>query len=349
MTSCGAPEAVGSSDGEQPAVGDSTGPRQRASERDLIESVRRLFPGGPGVRVGIGDDCAVLDPGPGQTLLATTDLLLEDVHFRRSYCTPADIGWKALAVNVSDIAAMGGQARWALVSLACPRGVALEDIQDFYAGMRALAGDEGVTVVGGDTCESRGGWLVNVALLGVTTRAPKLRSGARPGDVVAVTGPLGRSAAGLALLESGRAASGADVVRAHVRPVPRAREGLALGAVAGVSAMMDLSDGLATDLGHIARESSVGARVSLARVPIDAATRAAGALLAADPIPWATSGGEDYELLVIVHPDAFAEAAAAAPLTAIGEMTPGRDVVFVAPDGRAADIAPGFQHFAPRG
>ena len=360
MMSCGASEAVGSSDPEQrsgagggsPEGGVPT-PRARRqaddgrSEHGLIELARGLFRPGTGVRIGIGDDAAVLDPPRGHALLATTDLLIEDVHFRRRASTPADIGWKALAVNVSDIAAMGGEPRWALVALACPADVGPADVAGFFEGMHALAAAEGISVVGGDTCESRAGWIINVTLLGVMAGAPKLRSGARPGDVVAVTGPLGRSGAGLAVLEAGGRDDG-DVVRALRRPTPRTREGRALGAEGGVTAMMDLSDGLATDLGHIVRESRVGARVSLARVPIDAATRAAAARLGVDPLPWATSGGEDYELLVTVSPDAFAAVAAAVPLVAVGEITTGGGLRFVDDHGQAIDVAPGYQHFAPR-
>ena len=138
----------------------------------------------------------------GAVLLATTDLLIEDVHFRRAYADPADIGWKALAVNLSDIAAMGGRPRWALVALACPASTETEEVEAFYEARPGLAGEHGVTIVGGDTSSSPSGWIVNVTLLGDARRAPLLRSTARAGDIVAVTGALGRSAAGLALLSS---------------------------------------------------------------------------------------------------------------------------------------------------
>jgi thiamine-monophosphate kinase len=318
------------------------------TERGLIRDLRRLFPGRAGVRVGIGDDCAVLDPAPGRALLATTDLLIEDVHFRRRYASPGDIGWKALAVNLSDVAAMGGRPRWALLALACPATVTSAEVREFAETMGGLAAAHDVAIVGGDTCASPAGWMVNLAVIGESVGEPKLRSGARPGDLVAVTGPLGRSAAGLALLEAAPRERG-DLARSHLRPVPRVREGQALGGVGGVTAMLDLSDGLAADLERLAEESGVGARIELARLPIDPATRAAAQRLGADPTAWATGGGEDYELLVTVTPTALGEASGRVPLTVIGEITAGGPVEFLAADGRVAAVAPGFEHFARRG
>ncbi|MBI3635896.1 MAG: thiamine-phosphate kinase, partial [Candidatus Rokubacteria bacterium] len=199
----------------------------RLTEGEVIRGIRRVVAPAAGVRVGIGDDAAVLEPSPGTTLVATTDLLLEDIHFRRRYAEPADVGWKALAVNLSDIAAMGARPRWALVALACPAEATPDEVEAFYEGLQALGRLHDVTVVGGDTTASPAGWLVNVTLLGETAGAPLLRSGARPGDVVAVTGALGRSAAGLAMLERDVAPEGlapavlADVTAAHLRPTPR--------------------------------------------------------------------------------------------------------------------------------
>jgi len=310
--------------------------------------MRRLFDTGPGVRLGIGDDCAILDASPGRPLLVTTDLLVEEIHFRRRYATPADIGWKALAVNLSDVASMGGRPRWALVALACPADVSRGDVLDFCAGLRELASIHGVSIVGGDTSAAPAGWIVNVTLIGEALDTPKRRSGARPGDLIAVTGFLGRAAAGLALLERSPRERG-ELVAAHLRPVPRVLEGQALGAIPGVTAMIDLSDGLATDLGHVVEESRVGARVELARLPVDEATRAAGRRLSTDATSWATSGGEDYELLVTLTPTALGSASRRVALTVIGEVTATGSVEFLSPDGQAVQVAAGFDHFAPLG
>ncbi len=329
-------------------------------ELALIRAVRAKVERGEGVKVGIGDDCAVLEPSAGAALLVTTDLLLEDVHFRRRYTEPADIGWKALAVNLSDVAAMGGRPRWALVALACPPATTADEVEAFYEGLLAAAADHAVTIVGGDTSSSPRGWLVNVTVLGETTSPPLTRSGARVGDLIAVTGACGGAAAGLALLERGRAPKGldatvaAEATSAHLCPRPRVGEGRWLAAAGGVTAMIDLSDGLATDLGHIAEESGVGARVALDRIPMADSTRAVARALRRDPLPWATSGGEDYELLLTCRPHALPrlaeglERATGTALTVIGEIAAG-PVTFLDGRGRAIDVKRGFEHFAGRG
>jgi len=329
-----------------------------ATERRLIEIIRRAARRAPAVRVGIGDDCAVLEPAAGSLLLATTDLLIEDVHFRRRWATPTDIGWKSLAVNVSDIAAMGGRPRWGLIALACPEAVTVEEAEAFYTGVQALATEHDVAIVGGDTSSSPRGWVVNVTLLGEAVRAPIVRSTARVGDVIAVTGSLGRSAAGLALLEANPAPAGvggdarADVTSAHLRPRPRTREGLWLSEAGGVTSMIDLSDGLATDLGHLCEESGTGARVDLGRIPVEASVHAVARALDRDALTWATGGGEDYELLLTAAPDAFDRLAGGlvratgTKLTAVGRMMRAAEgIQYLDAEGHAVSVRPGFEHF----
>jgi thiamine-monophosphate kinase len=333
-------------------------------ELGLIRRIRASADAGAaGVRTGIGDDTAVLEPTASRLLLATTDLLIEHVHFRRSTAAPADIGWKALAVNISDIAAMGGVPRWALVGLAVPEDTDPAEVDQLYAGMREAGAPHGVAVVGGDTSAAPGGMMIAVTLLGEHAGTPRLRSGARPGDVVAVTGALGRSTAGLRLLEAGSSGGGTippaaakALVQAHRRPVPRVREGQWLGGQPAVHGMLDLSDGLATDLGHLCRESGVGGVVRVDRIPIGDDVRQAARALGEDALAWAVSGGEDYELLVSLEPGAAKEvcrgleATTGTPLTIVGEITRADgDPVFVDERGAVVPVGHGYEHFRPAG
>ena len=342
---------------------------RRVGELGLIRRIRETAArhAAPGVRTGIGDDTAVLALTPGAALLATTDLVIEDVHFRRTTAPPADIGWKAMAVNLSDIAAMGGVPLYALIALAVPNDTDVADIDALYAGMHEAAAPHGVAIVGGDTSASPAGWFITVTLLGEHAGTPRLRSAARPGDAVAVTGSLGRSAAGLALLESGGARVAGlapavvdELTRAHLRPVARVAEGRWLGAAAGVHAMMDLSDGLATDLAHVCRESGVSARVLVDRLPLAGATRTAALAVGRNPVDWAAGGGEDYELLVTFAPesaDALARGlreATGTPLTVVGEIQPGSEpggtaIRWLAAGGEPLAVGPGYEHFGGAG
>jgi thiamine-monophosphate kinase len=336
---------------------------RRLGERGLIQRIRLDSERAPaaGVTVGIGDDTAVLAVTPGAALLATTDLVIEDVHFRRVWASPEDIGWKAMAVNLSDIAAMGGVPRWALIGLAVPEDTDAEEVAGFFRGLRGAAGPHGVALVGGDTSRSPAGWLVNVTLLGEHTGTPRLRSTAQPGDAIAVTGGLGRSAAGLAVLERGvtdarRRGLAEDAIeeitRAHLRPQARVGEGQWLGRAPGVRAMMDCSDGLATDLGHICRESRVSARIQVDRIPLGAGVAAAADALGGNALAWATGGGEDYELLITGDPAELARLTLELPrstgtaLSVIGEVeADGNGIRWVGPEGHAVTLGAGFEHF----
>jgi thiamine-monophosphate kinase len=260
-----------------------------AGEFAAIERLRRLLPVPPPGEVWIGDDAAVVGSASGPLLLAA-DVLVEGVHVDLSLVGLDDFGWKAVAVNVSDIAAMGGYPMHALVTVAGPPTV---DLDLLYAGIVEAAAAWGCAVVGGDL-SSAPVLSVSVALTGTTDGEPVLRSGARPGDTVFVTGPLGASAAGLRELRAGRR-SGA-LVQAHRRPSPPVRAGQ-LARAAGASAMIDVSDGLGADLGHLAAASGVG--VVLHQVPVaDGAT-----------LEEAMGGGEDYQLVFTVGDPARVEAA----------------------------------------
>jgi thiamine-monophosphate kinase len=260
-----------------------------------------------------------------------------------------------MAVNLSDIAAKGGRPRWALVGLALPAPANPADVATLYDGMRQAAAPHGVVVVGGDTSVSPAGWFVNVTLLGEHDGSPPLRSAAKPGDLIAVTGALGRSAAGLAALEAGRrgeSPASEACALAHLRPNARVAEGRWLGAAAGVHAMMDLSDGLSADLGHVCRESGVGARVAVDRVPVDGGAREIARALGAEALAWAIAGGEDYELLLTcdaAEAEALANGlrrATGTTLTVIGEIEGLKTgVVFVDAAGQPVPMPRGYEHF----
>ena len=287
------------------------------SEDELIEAIRRVVDAEhPGVLLGIGDDAALVAPGSGQTVL-TTDMLIEGVHFERGSISPRDLGAKVIVVNVSDIAAMAASPRYALVSLGLPEDVEAAWVVELAAGMRAACDEYALALVGGDT-DRAPVVVVSVSVVGdVAPGRAVLRSGAGAGDAVVVTGELGAAAGGFALSRAhpSRAAAalsrpwGRELAEALARPVARVGEARIL-AQAGATAMMDISDGLAKDLARLCRASGVGARVELARVPVAAALRAGAGTLGVDALALALGGGEDYELLATLPPEAVAAARA---------------------------------------
>jgi thiamine-monophosphate kinase len=309
-------------------------------EFTLIERFTRALPlGGEGVVVGPGDDAAVLRPREGEDLVATVDAVVEGVHFDARF-TPADVGWKALAVNLSDLAAMGARPLHALVALGVPAGTPGRVLAGIARGLGECARAHGVAVVGGNVSRARE-LSVTVTALGAVPRGRVLlRSGARPGDLVAVTGTLGDAALGL-LPGAARA-----LVRRQRRPTPRLAAGRALARLA--RAALDVSDGLAQDLGHLCRASGVGARIGVADLPLsDAYRRATRAL--PDPYAPALSGGEDYELVVALAPRNLARARAAAEaagttLTVVGRFVRGRGVRVVGRRGEPMHVARGHDH-----
>jgi thiamine-monophosphate kinase len=330
------------------------------SEDELIEAIRRVVDAEhPGVLLGIGDDAALVAPGSGETVL-TTDMLIEGVHFERGSISPRDLGAKAIVVNVSDIAAMAASPRYALVSLGLPEDVEAAWVVELAAGMRAACDEYALALVGGDT-DRAPVVVVSVSVAGdVAPGRAVPRSGARVGDAVVVTGELGAAAGGFALSRAhpSRAAAalsqpwGRELAEALARPVARVGEARTL-AQAGATAMMDISDGLAKDLARLCRASGVGARVELARVPVAAALRAGAETLGVDALALALGGGEDYELLATLPPEAVGPARAAlderfgVPLAEIGRIVEGSGLVAVDADGREAPLEPvGWDHFA---
>jgi thiamine-monophosphate kinase len=310
--------------------------------------------------LGIGDDCAVLPQADGTVLLVTTDMLVEDIHFLRRAIPPADLGWKALAVNLSDIAAMGGSPHAAFLSLALPRDVEVAWIDAFFAGLKELADESGTELLGGDTTRSPERVVVNIAVLGnARPDRVKLRSGARPGDAVCVTGFLGDSGGGLELVLAGSAAADDDeasLLRAHNRPRPQLAEGAWLAARPEVRAMMDVSDGIDSDLRRIGERSGCGARVDLGRLPVSAALARVGARRGWDVDRLAAAAGEDYCLLLTADPAGVAALAGdfatafGRPLAVIGTITGEPEAVRYERAGRKATLrGHGFDHFAADG
>jgi thiamine-monophosphate kinase len=302
-------------------------------EFGLIARLTRGLPQPPYVRLGAGDDAALLDCDDGSQIVATCDALVEGIHFVRAWATAEQIGRHALAVNLSDVAAMGGEPLAALVSLILPRATAVEWLDGLYAGLRAEAEAFGVGIVGGNVAATDGPLVVDITLLGrVPAGRALLRSGARVGDRLCVTGTFGAAAAGLLTLREPEGVGGAtdpavERVRAALRvPQPRVSEGRALAAGAGVTAMIDVSDGLAADLAHLCERSGVGAVVEADALPILDATWDVARRYGRDAIELALQGGGDYELLFAVRPEQEARALAAASTagcaaTAIGTVT----------------------------
>lgn len=278
-------------------------------EFGLIERIARLLPeAGPDVVVGIGDDVAVLRTSGPDYLLATCDTQVEGVHFLREAITPHQLGCKVVAINVSDIAAMGGNPSWALVSLAVPPDTDVAFIEELYRGMREQAALAGAAIVGGNLSRLDSRIVIDLTLLGQI--APEhliLRSSARSGDSILVTGYPGESRAGLELIRRPELRVSdifrRQVIARHCTPQPRLEEGRLLARSGLVHAMIDVSDGLLSDLGHICAASGTGALIEKAKVPVSPALSGVCAASGCDGFEWALAGGEDYELLFTAAPD----------------------------------------------
>jgi thiamine-monophosphate kinase len=313
------------------------------SEKALISHIRRDAVRGTRVAVGIGDDCAVLRIPSGHQALVTTDFTIEGVHFRRAWHPPEVVGFRCLARGLSDIAAMGGEPHAAFLSLAVPPNLPQVWIDRFMKGLLGLAFAFNVTLAGGDTSESPHGVLADIVVVGSVPKGQAiLRSKAQPGDRIYVTGELGGASAALGEFMVGRKSPSKDFPR-HFHPNPRVGVGRFLRKLRLASAMIDLSDGLSTDLAHVCEESGVGAEILEAAIP-RARIGTAGNQVDLDR---ALHGGEDYELLFTAHrgkrvPNRIAGVA----LTLIGEITRGRRVVLKNRTGKISPLQPlGWQHF----
>jgi len=324
----------------------------------LARILARLPRPSPSILLGPGDDAAVLAPVRNERLVVTTDAVVEGVHFTRAFSSAADIGHKALAVNLSDLAAMGATPHWALLSLVLPDSTLVDDIERLVEALGALAGHHQVSVVGGNITRTDGPLVVDVTAGGsVAPRRWLTRSGARAGDDVWVSGSIGGAAAGLEMLRAGIGEQGSgtgECVARHRRPEPRVRLGVAIARARAATAAMDLSDGLADALQQVGASSSVGVRIDAESLPIDPGARAWWASRGIDPVVAALAGGDDYELLVTA-PGRRGGALRSVmrqmsnpPLTRIGVLTkdPGERVLVRG--SQEEPIPRGFEHFAHR-
>ena len=339
-------------------------------EFELIQRIERaLTEPDSSVLVGVGDDAAAVAPTPGMSTLLTTDTFVEGVDFDVGFSSWRQIGWKCMAANFSDIAAMGGVPRHALTTLCLPGHRSMDDVEAVYAGFHDLAGHAGhpVSIIGGDLSSTDGPTVISITLIGEAAEGHiTRRSGARAGDILCVTGHLGASEAGLHLLRSARERQDAKqpgselstdrfegVLRRHRTPVPRVREGVLLADSGWVRAMIDVSDGLSSDVLHVGRDSGVGMNLDGNALPIAEETRRAMVELRLDPIGTALESGEEFELLCAVAPGGMDRLAAelaertGTPLSPIGEcVSADRGYTITDQNGPRPLRPKGYEHFS---
>jgi thiamine-monophosphate kinase len=305
-------------------------------EFGLIAAIQALLPAGSAGPIGIGDDAAVVNT-PDRRVVATTDMLVEGRHFRRDWSGAFDIGAKAAAQNLADVAAMGASATALLIGFATPGDLPVAWAEDLVRGIAEECGRAGAVVVGGDVSGADSVIIAITALGDLAGRDPVTRAGARAGDLLAVTGRLGRAAGGLAALEAGRPEEFAGLAASHRRPRPPYAAGPEAAAL-GATSMIDISDGLVSDLNHVAQASGVLIDIETERLPDDPDLPSAGAALGADWLRWMLAGGEDHALAATFPPQT--------PLPVhwrvIGTVRPGRGVTV---DSGSAEGLAGWRHF----
>jgi thiamine-monophosphate kinase len=324
-------------------------------ERDLIDRIKRSVGApGPGTVIGIGDDAAVYEPPDGLELL-TCDAFVEDVHFRRDFASFHEIGAKCMVANVSDIASMGGFPMRAVVSLCVPPDVSDADVDELYGGLLEVSRRYAIEIVGGDVVGSPHGLMVSIALTGVVDAGRLMtRAGAVEGDAVLVTGAFGGAEAGLRALVAGLPDEGAIATakERHRRPVPRLAEAQALIDVATPRAMIDVSDGLASEVWHLAEESDVGILIREKEIPIAAGTLEVAHRLGLAAIDLVLGSGEEFELIVTIPPSEVdravehVNAVTGTLLTRIGQVTEKScGCVLIRPDGTGVPLPrAGYEH-----
>lgn len=316
-------------------------------EFGLIELLTRDLHKNASVTLGVGDDCAVIR-AKKENLLFSCDAFLEDIHFRKEWASPEDIGFKAAAAALSDIAAMGGAAKYMLVALACPADTDSTYLKRLYTGIKTVTQAERVSIIGGDTTASPHGLVLNMTVIGSAHGSPVCRSGARPGDLIGITGHPGSAAMGLHALEHGANDVPASLLKAHLRPRPKMREGFFLGCANEVNAMIDISDGLLQDLWHIAEQSGVSVNIDSARLPLSPEQKAYALKAGISAENAALSGGEDYELAFTASPRNIDQVLTefklqfTLPVTVIGTVNSGPAAITVDGVPRGPE---GFDHF----
>lgn len=320
-------------------------------ERALLNRITARLVTPAWLVVGPGDDAAVVEPERGALDVFTTDVQVEGVHFDRRFVAPDAIGHRALAVNLSDLAAMGARPRAALLSLVLPDALDVATVDGLLDGLLALADAHRVAVIGGNISRSPGPLVVDVTAIGAVRRRRILtRAGARPGDEVYVTGTIGDALVGLESLQHGGAPTMTAQEQRYLRPKPRVRAGLAIAGHRAASACMDLSDGLADAVRQIAAASGVGVMIDAAALPIAEPVRRWHEARGRDPLDAALHGGDDYELLLTSRPAhqsrlrGARRALASLPITRIGVVTRERRLVLRTPDG-TRELPEGYQHF----